>query len=69
MGFNRRAVARDEAEAFRDRYGSTIAICASIIAAVRLAGDPIRHPTTRVLGTIGDSIHLAKQIVKDVFGR
>lgn len=69
MGLNRRAVARDEAEDLRDRYGSTIAICASIIAAVRLADEPIGQPTPRLLGTVGDAIQLAKRIVKDVFGR
>ena len=69
MGLNRRAVARDEAEAFRDRLGSTVAICAAIIVAVRLARDPISQPTPRVLGTVGDAIQLAKRIVKDVFGR
>jgi hypothetical protein len=39
MGEMRRANAREDEEPTRDRFSSTLAICASIIAAVRLARD------------------------------
>ncbi len=66
MGFNRRAVERDHQDSIRDRFASTIAICASIIAAVRLAREDIARPSPRVLGTIADSVGLAKQILDRV---
>jgi len=39
MGEMRRANAREDEERTRDRFSSTLAICASIIAAARLARD------------------------------
>jgi len=51
------------------RYASTVAICASIICAVRLARDDINHPSPRVLCAVADSIALAKMILKRVSGR
>jgi hypothetical protein len=40
MGEMRRANEREAEERMRERFASTIAICASIIAAVRLAREP-----------------------------
>ena len=51
------------------RYASTVAICASIICAVRLARDDIQHPSPRVTCAVADSIALAKMILKKVLGR
>lgn len=50
------------------RYASTVAICASIIAAVRLARDDIRTPTPKVAAAVADSVGLAKMILKRVVG-
>jgi hypothetical protein len=44
----RRATAREEEERKRDRFASTLAISASIIAAVRLARDDITRPSPRL---------------------
>jgi hypothetical protein len=64
MGFNRRAVARDEEAALRDRFTSTIVIGACIIAAVRLAREEhIDRPSPRVLCTVMDAVYLARRIL------
>jgi len=51
------------------RYASTVAICASIICAVRLARDDINHPSPRVVCAVADSVTLAKMILKKVVRR
>jgi len=51
------------------RYASTVAICASIIAAVRLARDDINTPTPKVIAAVADSVGLARLILKRVMGR
>ena len=76
MGLMRRAIAREEQERaamqgqqqrLNDRFASTIAIAASIIAAIRLARDPeIGRPTPRTASVVADSIALAKMILEKV---
>lgn len=52
----RRAKAREDEERIRDRFSSTLAICASIIAAVRQARDErIAVESPRVLSVVADS--------------
>jgi hypothetical protein len=51
------------------RYASTVAICAAIICAVRLARDDIGQPSSRLTCTIADSVNLARTILKKVLGR
>jgi hypothetical protein len=50
----------------RDRFASTIAICASIIAAVRLARDDISRPSPRVVSVVIDCVRLARTILERV---
>jgi hypothetical protein len=70
MGEMRRANAREEEARLQDRFASTIAICASIIAAVRLSREPdIGRPSPRLFATVEDSVTLAKSILKKVLGR
>ena len=64
MGEMRRAIAREEQERRRDRFASTIAIGACIIAAVRLARDnDISRPSPRRNSVIADSVALARAIL------
>jgi hypothetical protein len=51
------------------RYASTVAICASIIAAVRLARDDITGSSPRLTCAVADSVNLARLILKRVVGR
>lgn len=51
------------------RYASTVAICASIIAAVRLARDDITGPSPRLTCAVADSVSLARMILKRVMSR
>jgi len=73
MGEMKRAIAREGADRDRqiqDRFASTIVIAAAIIAAVRLARDEsINRPSPRLLGTVADSVGLAKMILNKVVGR
>lgn len=76
MGLMRRAIAREEQERStvkgqqnqsNDRFASTVAIAASIIAAVRLARDPeVGRPSPRVASAIADSVALARMILEKV---
>ena len=76
MGLMRRAITREEQERSvtenrqrqaNERFASTVAIAASIIAAIRLARDPeIGRPSPRVASVIADSIALAKMILEKV---
>ena len=70
MGEMRRANEREAEERMRERFASTIAICASIIAAVRLAREPnIGRSSPRVAAAIADSITVAKAIVRRIVDR
>ena len=51
------------------RYASTVAICASIIAAVRLARGDITGSSPRLTYAVADSVNLARLILKRVLGR
>jgi hypothetical protein len=67
MGEMRRANAREEESRMRERFASTVAICASIIAAVRLARDEnISRPSPRLATVISDSVALARTILQKV---
>lgn len=67
MGFMKRAVMREDEQRVRDRFASTLAICASIIAAVRLARDErIGTSSPRVLSVVADSVALARGILNRV---
>ena len=69
MGEMRRAIAREQEERrTQDRFASTLVIAASIIAAVRLAREDISTPSQRLLSTVGDSVSLARMILKRVVG-
>ena len=70
MGEMRRAIAREQEERrTQDRFASTLVIAASIIAAVRLAREDISTVNTpRVVSAIGDSVALARMILKRVVG-
>lgn len=61
----KRANAHEEDRRIRDRFASTIAICASIIAGIRLARDQnISRPSPRLASIIAESIQLARSIVE-----
>lgn len=69
MGEMRRAIAREQEERrTQDRFASTLVIAAAIIAAVRLAREDISTPSPRLLSTVGDSVLLARMILKRVVG-
>ena len=64
MGEMKRANAREEESRLRDRFASTLAISASIIAAVRLARDEnISRASPRLATVIPDSVSLARMIL------
>jgi hypothetical protein len=64
MGEMKRANAYEEQRRTTERFASTLAICASIIAAVRLARDDISHPSPRLTSVIFDSVKLARMILE-----
>jgi hypothetical protein len=67
MGEMRRANAREEEARTKDRFASTVVIAAAIIAAVRLARDEnISRPSPRLMTVVGDSVTLARTILKRV---
>ncbi len=70
MGEMRRATSREENERrMQDRFASTLVIAAAIIAAVRLARDAdISKPSPRLFSVVGDSVSLARLILKRVAG-
>jgi len=69
MGEMKRAIAREQEERqTQDRYASTLAISASIIAAVRLAREDISAPSPRVMSAVADRVHLARLILRRVIG-
>ena len=67
MGEMKRQVAWENEQSAR--YASTVAICASIIAAVRLARDDITTPTPKLMCVVADSVGLARMILKRVLPR
>ena len=70
MGEMKRAMAREEEASVRERFASTIAICAAIIAAVRLSNsENIVHPSPRLNSVVRDSVELARTILNRVLGR
>jgi hypothetical protein len=66
MGEMKRANAFEEERRIKDRFASTLAICASIIAAVRLARDDISRPSPRVTSVVFDCVKLARTILERV---
>ena len=66
MGEMKRANAYEEERRLKDRFASTLAICASIIAAVRLARDDISRPSPRLTSVIADCVGLARMILDKV---
>lgn len=67
MGEMKRRIAWENEQSAR--YASTVAICASVIAAVRLARDDIGTPSPKVLCAVAGSVNLAKMIFKRVLTR
>ena len=56
-----------EQKSMTDRFASTLAIAASIIAAVRLAREPdISRPSPRLTSVVSDSIELARMILERI---
>jgi hypothetical protein len=66
MGEMKRRIAWESEQSAR--FASTVAICASIICAVRLACDDIHLPTPKVVAAVADNVGLARMILKSVVG-
>jgi hypothetical protein len=67
MGEMKRANAYEEERRLKDRFASTLAICASIIAAVRLARDEnITRSSPRLMTVVNDCVTLARMILEKV---
>jgi len=67
MGEMKRAEAREHEQRIQERYGPTLVIAASIMAAVRLARETdLNSKSPRVVGAISDSIRLARWILDRV---
>jgi hypothetical protein len=67
MGEMKRANAYEEQRRTTERFASTLAICASVIAAVRLARDDnISRPSPRLTSVIADCVGLARMILDKV---
>jgi hypothetical protein len=70
MGEMRRVIAQEQRERqTTDRYASTLVIASAIIAAVRLSREDISTPSPRLTSAIGDSITLARMILRRVTGQ
>lgn len=64
MAEMKRAIAYEaEQRQKQDRFASTLAISASLIAAVRLAREPEIRNSPRVVSAVSDSIALARMIL------
>ena len=63
MGEMKRVNAYEEERRVKDRFASTLAILASIIAAVQLARDDISRPSPRLTSVIADCVGLARMIL------
>ena len=66
MGEMKRREAYEEERRLKDRFASTLAISASIIAAVRLARDDISRPSPRLTAVIAYCAELARMILEKV---
>ena len=67
MGEMKRANAYEEERRLRDRFASTLAISAPIIAAVRLVRDEnISRPSPRLSTVIADSVRLERMILDKI---
>ncbi len=66
MGHMARAEAREEQARINTRFTSTLVIAAAIIVAVRLAREDVALPTPRLISSVGQSISLARTILKEV---
>ena len=67
MGDMKRANAYEEQKRMTERFASTLAICASIIAAVRLAReDNITRSSPRLSTVINDCVGLARMILDKI---
>ena len=66
MGEMKRVNAYEEERRVKDRFASTLAILASIIAAVRLARDDISRPSPRLTSVIADCVGLARMILERI---
>jgi hypothetical protein len=66
MGEMKRANTYEEERRLKDRFASTLAISASIIAAVRLAPDDISPPSLKLMSLITDCVGLARMILDKV---
>ncbi len=69
MGHMARAEAREEQTRINAKFTSTLVIATAIIVAVRLAREDIAMPTPRLISSVGQSISLARTILKDVLRR
>jgi hypothetical protein len=70
MGEMKRAIAQEHQERrTTDRFASTLVIASAIIVAVRLAREDISSPSPRVASVVGDSITLARTILRRVTGQ
>ena len=68
MGEMKRANAYEDQKRMTERFASTLAICASIIAAVRLARvENIARSSPRLSTVIADCVGLARMILEKVF--
>ena len=66
----RRTIAQEQQERqTTDRFVSTLVIASAIIAAVRLAREDISKPSPRLTSAIGDSVTLARMILRRVAGQ
>ena len=66
VGEMKRANAYEEERRSKDRFASTLAISASIIAAARLARDDISRPSPRLTSVIADCVGLARMILERI---
>jgi hypothetical protein len=70
VGEMRRTIAQEQQERqTTDRFVSTLVIASAIIAAVRLAREDISKPSPRLTSAIGDSVTLARMILRRVAGQ
>lgn len=68
MGEMREAIAREQQERMTQERSSTLVISAAIIAAVRLAREDISTHSPRVVNAVGESVSLARLILRRVVG-
>jgi hypothetical protein len=70
VGEMKRAIANEQRERqTTDRYASTLVIASAIIAAIRLGREDISTPSPRLTSVIGDSVTLARTILRRVTGQ